>query len=43
VITRKICHEVELETGEILLGSKVAQMSDAELADSPTARRSSPS
>jgi P-type Mg2+ transporter len=33
VITRKICHEVELATGEILLGSKVAQMTDAELAD----------
>ena len=33
VITRKICHEVELETGEILLGGKVAAMTDAELAD----------
>jgi len=33
VITRKICHEVELETGEILLGGKVAVMTDAELAD----------
>jgi P-type Mg2+ transporter len=33
VITRKICHEVKLDVGEILLGSKVAQMSDAELAE----------
>ena len=33
VITRKICHEVKLDTGEILLGGRVAQMSDAELAD----------
>jgi Mg2+-importing ATPase len=33
IITRKICHEVKLDVGEILLGSKVAQMSDAELAE----------
>ncbi len=33
VITRKICHEVQLEAGEILLGSRIAQMSDAELAE----------
>jgi P-type Mg2+ transporter len=33
VITRKICHEVKLDSGEILLGGRVAQMSDAELAD----------
>jgi P-type Mg2+ transporter len=33
VITRKICHEVQLDVGEILLGGKIAQMSDAELAD----------
>jgi Mg2+-importing ATPase len=33
VITRKICHEVQLDPGEILLGSRIAQMSDAELAD----------
>ena len=33
VITRKICHEVQLDVGEILLGGKMAQMSDAELAD----------
>jgi Mg2+-importing ATPase len=33
VITRKICHEVKLDVGEILLGSKVAQLSDAELAE----------
>jgi len=33
VITRKICHEVELETGEILLGGKITAMTDAELAD----------
>jgi P-type Mg2+ transporter len=33
VITRKICHDVQLETGEILLGNAIAKMSDAELAD----------
>lgn len=32
IITRKICREVGLDPGEILLGSKVASMSDAELA-----------
>jgi Mg2+-importing ATPase len=33
IITRKICHEVGLEPGEILLGSKIASMSDDELAE----------
>jgi P-type Mg2+ transporter len=33
VITRKICHEVQLDAGEILVGSKIAVMTDAELAD----------
>ncbi|HME24540.1 MAG TPA: magnesium-translocating P-type ATPase [Acetobacteraceae bacterium] len=33
VITRKICHEVQLDAGEILLGGRMAQLSDAELAD----------
>ena len=33
IITRKICHEVQLDPGEILLGARIAQMSDAELAD----------
>jgi Mg2+-importing ATPase len=33
VITRKICTEVDLDPGEILLGGKVAQMTEAELAD----------
>ena len=33
VITRKICHEVHLDPGEILLGASIAQMSDAELAE----------
>jgi P-type Mg2+ transporter len=33
VITRKICHEVNIDVGEIMLGDKVAPMSDAELAD----------
>ena len=33
IITRKICHEVQLDPGEILLGSRIAQMSDAELAE----------
>jgi Mg2+-importing ATPase len=32
VITRKVCSEVKLDPGEILLGAKIAQMSDAELA-----------
>jgi P-type Mg2+ transporter len=33
VITRKICNEVKLDPGEILLGSRVAEMRDPELAD----------
>jgi len=33
VITRKICHEVQLEPGEILLGSRIAQLDDSELAE----------
>jgi P-type Mg2+ transporter len=33
VITRKICHEVQLAPGEILLGSRIAQLDDAELAE----------
>ena len=33
VITRKICHEVQLDPGEILLGARIAQMSDMELAE----------
>ncbi|OIQ71105.1 magnesium-transporting ATPase, P-type 1 [mine drainage metagenome] len=33
IITRKICHEVQLNPGEIVLGAAVAQMSDAELAE----------
>jgi P-type Mg2+ transporter len=33
VITRKICHEVNLDVGEILLGGNVSQLSDAELAE----------
>jgi Mg2+-importing ATPase len=33
VITRKICHDVQLDPGEILLGAKIARMSDAELAE----------
>jgi P-type Mg2+ transporter len=33
VITRKICHEVKLDPGEILLGGKIAQLSDDELAE----------
>src|SRR4029453_19123884 len=32
IITRKVCNEVQLDPGEILLGAKVAQMSDVELA-----------
>ncbi|HWJ20515.1 MAG TPA: magnesium-translocating P-type ATPase [Geobacterales bacterium] len=33
IITRKICHEVQLDPGEILLGARIAQMSEAELAE----------
>jgi P-type Mg2+ transporter len=33
VITRKICREVQLEPGEILLGSRIAQLDDSELAE----------
>jgi Mg2+-importing ATPase len=33
VITRKICHEVQLDPGEILLGARIAEMSDMELAE----------
>jgi len=33
IITRKICHDVELDVGEILLGATIAEMSEAELAD----------
>ena len=33
VITRKICHDVQLEPGEILLGAAIARMNDVELAD----------
>jgi Mg2+-importing ATPase len=33
IITRKICHEVGLEAGEILNGGRIATMSDGELAD----------
>ena len=33
VVTRKICRDVKLDTGEILLGSRIAQLTDAELAD----------
>jgi P-type Mg2+ transporter len=33
VVTRKICHEVQLDPGEILLGAKIADMGDAELAE----------
>jgi Mg2+-importing ATPase len=33
IITRKICHEVNLEPGEILLGGKIAQLSDADLTE----------
>jgi Mg2+-importing ATPase len=32
VITRKVCREVNIDAGEILLGSKVEAMSDRELA-----------
>jgi Mg2+-importing ATPase len=33
IITRKICHEVQLDPGEMLLGARIAQMSDVELAE----------
>ena len=33
VITRKICREVKLDAGEILLGSQTERMSDEQLAD----------
>ncbi|MGC2774251.1 MAG: magnesium-translocating P-type ATPase [Bradyrhizobium sp.] len=33
IVTRKICHEVQLDPGEILLGAKIAEMSDLELAE----------
>ena len=33
VVTRKICQEVNLDAGDILLGGKIAAMSDAELAE----------
>jgi Mg2+-importing ATPase len=33
VVTRKICHEVQLDPGEILLGARIAQMSEGELAE----------
>ncbi len=33
VITRKICREVKVEVGEILLGAQLERMADSELAD----------
>ena len=33
IITRKICHDVQLDVGEILLGARIAEMSEAELAE----------
>ena len=36
VITRKICREVQLESGDILLGSAIAEMNDKELAEAAT-------
>ncbi len=33
VVTRKICHEVGLDAGDILLGAKIGAMTDDELAD----------
>jgi Mg2+-importing ATPase len=33
IITRKICREVHLDAGEILLGGRIAEMSDDELAE----------
>ena len=32
IITRKICREVKVETGDILLGQQIEQMTDQELA-----------
>ena len=43
IITRKICHEVGLQPGEILLGSKIASMSDANSRRLPIAPPSSQS
>jgi Mg2+-importing ATPase len=36
IITRKICREVQLDAGDILLGGRIAQMSDRELAEIAT-------
>lgn len=36
IITRKICHEVDLDAGDILSGARIAQLSDAELAEVAT-------
>src|SRR6516225_5751765 len=36
VITRKICREVQLESGDILLGNAIAEMNDRELAEAAT-------
>jgi Mg2+-importing ATPase len=33
VITRKICHDVNLDAGEILSGAKIAELTDDELAE----------
>jgi P-type Mg2+ transporter len=33
IITRKICREVKIDAGEVLLGKQVEQMNDKELAD----------
>jgi Mg2+-importing ATPase len=33
VITRKICQEVKLDPGDIVLGGQIAQLNDAEFAD----------
>jgi Mg2+-importing ATPase len=33
IVTRKICQEVNLDAGDILLGGKIAAMSDADLAE----------
>ncbi|HYL25329.1 MAG TPA: magnesium-translocating P-type ATPase [Burkholderiales bacterium] len=33
VITRKVCREVQLETGKILLGTEIEKMADDELAE----------
>jgi len=33
VVTRKVCHDVKLDPGEILLGSRIETMSEDELAD----------